>query len=353
MEFFYGTFHTTGGESHPVEIKITLYHLELKTDHHTQFNWNTDHLKSEAFNGKIRIQHADGMYVECSQPGFKEKLIEFHPKTNLNPHVKYQFSSPPFGKIGLAIIGLVVVGFAFYWWGIPAIGNLIGNNLPVSMEKQAGQEMFNQMKGQWKIDEERSKAVQAFFERMEDKSAYDFHIIVVKDDVINAFAMPGGYIVVYDALLKKIDRYEELAGLLAHESSHVQYRHTSRTLCTTLANYLFISAIIGDISGVVAILVQNADQIKSLSYSRDLETEADLKGLELMYRHQLNPQGMLGLMEALKGEGEETGQSMPEFSSTHPLPDSRITYIKDYIKAHPIVAKKDTVMEGLWEKIKL
>ena len=351
MEFFYGTFHTTGGESHPVEIKITMYHLELKTDH-AQFNWNTDHLKTEAFGEKIRIQHADGMFIECSQPGFKEKLIEFHPKTKLNPNATYQFSSPPFGKIGLALLGLVLAGFAFYWWGIPAIGNLIGNNLPVSIEKQAGQQMYNQMKAQWTIDEERSKAVQAFFERMEDKSAYDFHIVVVKDEVVNAFAMPGGYIVVYDALLKKMDSYEELAGLLAHESSHVQNRHTSRTLCTTLANYLFISAMIGEISGVVAVLAQNADQIKSLSYSRDLETEADLKGLELLYRHKINPNGMLGLMDALKEEGEDAGQSMPEFISTHPLPDSRISYLKEYIKAHPFASEKDTVMEKLWEKIK-
>ncbi|MBX7183156.1 MAG: M48 family metallopeptidase [Bacteroidia bacterium] len=351
MQIFYGTLFTQGGESLPVEIGITLYHLELKTDY-SQFIWKTNQLRSNEKADKITIHHEDGMWIECTQPGFKDQLIKYHPKSGLNPNAKPQFGPAPFGKISLVISGILLAGIAFYWWGIPAIGNWIGNHLPVSVEKELGKNMFDQMKGQWAIDKDRSQAIQEFYKQLQEQSEYSYHVVVVKEDVVNAFAMPGGYIVVYDGLLKKMKNHEELAGLLAHESSHVQYHHTSRTLCTTLANYLFFSAIIGDINGVVAILAQNADQIKSLSYSRDLETEADLKGLELLYRKNIDPKGMLGLMQTLKQEELSNGGTIPEFASTHPLPDSRISTLQEYIKQHPIQAKKDSVMEACWNRIK-
>ena len=351
MELYQGVLTKSGGEVLSVKIKLTFYNLELQTDNE-KIIWNTDLLEMHVVDGQTKIVHIDGSVVVCNEIGFSEKVIEFQPKTKLNVTDSYQFGTPPFGRIAAAFIGLLVAGFAFYWWGIPAIGNWLGNNLPVGVEKKIGQQMFDQLKHQWKIDEERTKLIQDFFEKMTIESPYNFRVLVVKDEIVNAFAMPGGYIIVYDGLLKKIKTHEELAGLLAHEGSHVRYRHTSRTLCTTLANYLFISALVGDFSGIVAILAQNADQIKSLSYSRELETEADIKGLELLYFHQINPQGMLNLMITLKEAGGGSGESLPEFASTHPLPDSRIMYMEEYLKKHPFTPAKNSEFENLFAKIK-
>jgi predicted Zn-dependent protease len=101
--------------------------------------------------------------------------------------------------------------------------------------------------------------------------------------------MPGGDIVVFSGILEGMEYPEQLAALLAHEGTHVQKRHSTRMMVRQMARLLFLSLLIGDVSAVAAVLAENADNVRNMSYSRGLETDADRHGMERMHAAEWTP----------------------------------------------------------------
>ena len=130
----------------------------------------------------------------------------------------------------------------------------------------------------FETDEEMTALVNEFAANIEFNTEYPINITVVNENVVNAFAIPGGQIVVFDGLLSKMTCKEELAALLAHEVAHVHHRHSLKSMCKSLAGALFVSLVFGDAEGISSILVENSNALMDLSYSRKLELEADNKG---------------------------------------------------------------------------
>ncbi|WP_446914219.1 M48 family metalloprotease, partial [Klebsiella pneumoniae] len=83
---------------------------------------------------------------------------------------------------------------------------------------------------------------------------------------VNAFAVPGGFIVVHDAILDEMEHHEELAGLLGHEIGHVQLRHSTKAIARSLSYYMLLSLLFGDVSGIAAVIVDNASTLNNLEY---------------------------------------------------------------------------------------
>jgi predicted Zn-dependent protease len=218
---------------------------------------------------------------------------------------------------------------------VPFIGSKIitteseiemGNNLKAMMieeEKLIGAE----------IDSAGTLKLQAFANKLKLSKEYPIRLTLLKSKTVNAYALPGGQVVVYSGMLDKISRPETLVALLAHESTHVNERHTLRSLLRSAANGIILSIIFNDASGVSAAVVSNAETLNGLSYSRSLEEEADSKGMELMIENGVNADGMRELMKLLKEEGD-----VPEnlsFLSTHPLTESRIKAANEFIRNNP------------------
>src|SRR5205823_5662759 len=131
-----------------------------------------------------------------------------------------------------------------------------------------------------------------FYKQLHYDVHYPVQITVVHSDEMNAFAIPGGHIVVYDAILETMKTPEELAALLAHEASHVALRHSLRNIFRSQARKMFLSLLMGNQASIVSVVVNNADELKGLEYSRSLETEADNNGIQLMANSNINVQGM-------------------------------------------------------------
>src|SRR6185436_227356 len=111
---------------------------------------------------------------------------------------------------------------------------------------------------------------------------YPIRLHVVESDDINAFAMPGGKIFINTGILEKMDSYEELVALLGHEITHVTGRHSLKSICSNAAGSIVLSMMFGGMGGMASGLVSQINEFKNLDYSRDLETEADTEGLQLM-----------------------------------------------------------------------
>ena len=122
---------------------------------------------------------------------------------------------------------------------------------------------------------------------------------------INAFAAPGGQVVILRGLLEKTASPEQLAGVLAHELQHVYQRHTTRAILEQTATTFLLSAISGDLSGGLAWGLEGARTLGSLHYSRTHEREADIEGLRMMQAARLDPAAMISL---LRGHAERGGR---------------------------------------------
>jgi Zn-dependent protease with chaperone function len=351
MKLFKGRFSRPGLSETDAELEVNFYNLILRYGEVVE----TRNIEELAFSNSLSqfwLNFPNYGIFSTSDISIKDTLAEYFPKSHFHPSPNSQFISPPILLFFVGFVGLILAVLAFYFWWIPRIGNYAGKHLPAELEKRIGAEMVEKLRPTWKIDSAKTTQINRFFKHLKVSSEFDMKVLVVKGKEINAFAMPGGQIVVYNAMLDKIQNPEELAALLAHESSHVIFRHTARTMCSNLANYIFFTAIFGDFTGLAAILVENADQIKGLAYSRDLELEADMRGLELMYSDKINPNGMLNLMKILQKEANQHSSQNIEFLSTHPLPDSRVKYISDYIRERPFQFEKDSVLDSIFLSLK-
>ena len=144
-------------------------------------------------------------------------------------------------------------------------------------------------------------------------------------------------------LLKIAESPEELAGVLAHEAQHIFLKHSTRGILRNLASGLFMTLILGDANTVMEIAINIAGQLKTLGFSREMETEADIKGVEMMVDAKINPQGMFSIVKKLmkkelKLEGNKKNTSTSKYfyeifsyMSTHPSATSRLNKLEALI----------------------
>jgi beta-barrel assembly-enhancing protease len=248
------------------------------------------------------------------------------------------------------LIALLVLGALFYFVAMPRIASGLANRVSVDYEKQLGESMYRSMRSSFTVDEKRTALINEFFRQLQTTSPYHIRITVVKGDIANAFAIPGGRIVVYDKLLSGITSYPELAALLSHEFVHVQNRHTLRSLFRQLSSKLFLSLFLGNLDVAGAVLIQNTEQLKDLSYSRSLETEADEEGAALLAKRGIDCNGFVRLFQLL--QKEITGTNIPEFINSHPNLDKRIKNVQmqSYCKGQQPI--NDDTLRGLFLQIK-
>jgi len=248
------------------------------------------------------------------------------------------------------LIALLLFAALFYFFALPRIAAGMADKVSVSYEQQLGDQMYQSMKPGFHIDERRTAYINAFFKELNFSSPYQIQITVVKGEVANAFAMPGGHIVIYDKILEGMSSYEELAALLAHEFTHIAKRHSLRSMFRQLSSQLFFTLLLGDMDVAGGILLRNADNLKHLSYSRHLETEADEYGAHLLAQQNVSCNGFIRLFELLK---KETGTVQSnEWFSSHPDLDNRIRNIQQLsICQHSFSNHPD--LDGLFNRIKL
>lgn len=178
-----------------------------------------------------------------------------------------------------------------------------------------------------------------------DNGQTDFKFFVVKDDTVNAFALPGGYIAVHAGLILKTRTESELASVLAHEVAHVTQRHIARRFeagssmgLKSLAILLGAIALAAsgadadDVSGAL-MLGQGLAIQEQINFTRSQEYEADHVGMNILARSGFDPEGMVDFFETMQRMQRIQNRFMPEFLSTHPLSMSRVTDAAQRVQA--------------------
>lgn len=201
--------------------------------------------------------------------------------------------------------------------------------------------------------------ISAYFEDMgfrlashSDRPDKDFTFVVLDQDVVNAFAAPGGVIALYRGLILAADDENEVAGVLAHEIAHVTQLHLYRALenqkAMTIPIALAMLAIAiaggGDGEAIQGALMsgQAAAAQTSINYTRQNEYEADRIGISTLSRAGFDPVGMAEFFEKMGRITRAMGEGPPEFLRTHPVSVSRIAEAENRAANMPPVERSDS-----------
>ncbi|MFM9969657.1 MAG: M48 family metallopeptidase [Burkholderiales bacterium] len=228
---------------------------------------------------------------------------------------------------------LPVLLLAAIFWQHQSIAAWAVSHISVEQESKLGEIIFSQHKNSLKpVEGAPLEMVRDIGARLTRDSRYKFQFFVTDDKSVNAFAMPGGYVVVHTGLMLLAGTPEEVAGVLAHEVQHVEERHILRGIAQSLGLYAALSLLIGDMSGLASL---GGDLLK-LKFSRDHETEADREGLKALVAAKIDPTGMRDFFAKMAAQSKlDLG-----FLSTHPASDERIADIDRLIKALPEEARQ-------------
>ena len=209
-----------------------------------------------------------------------------------------------------------------------------GSSVSVEDEWQLGQQMAAQVAQQMRVGTD--PYVTQVGNRLVSQTQYanlPFHFYVVDDPSVNAFAIPGGHIYVNRGLIAQADRANMLAGVLAHEISHVTQRHVIKQAENQQAIGAIGSILLGQNPNALAVLVANIAAGGAMArFSRADEKEADDVGLELMVKAGYDPHGMLDMFQKLLAMDQGGGSgAVARFFQDHPGTQDRINDIRNRI----------------------
>ena len=142
-------------------------------------------------------------------------------------------------------------------------------------------------------------------------------LVVINTDVVNAFALPGTFVVLTKGFIENALSAEEVAGVIAHEIGHIAYDHSIQGMYRTVAVSVLVSLVTGDVAG--GILITGLGQwVLNSSYSRDAERDADRFALERLYAAGIDSRGLEAFLTRLLAQQEKGEGSLPRLLSTHP-----------------------------------
>ena len=232
--------------------------------------------------------------------------------------------------------GVLLASVLGLWFGSDLLVELAVDRIPVEWEQKLGESAYRDFLTHQDVKND-GPAVEAIHEMIHrltgpiPDNPYTFEVTVVKSDVVNAFALPGGYIVVFTGLMKKAENAEEVAGVLAHELNHVLQRHGLERIAKQLGFVAVVSIVMGNPPGLGGVMKQLGVELMTLKFGRAQETEADLTGLQLLHRAKINPEGMITFFQRLA----EKDEGRVEWLSTHPMSSARADRLKSQLAELP------------------
>jgi Zn-dependent protease with chaperone function len=244
--------------------------------------------------------------------------------------------SLPLVLLALLLTVAVVAGFIRY--GVPAIARHVAFAVDPAGEEKLGRESLAFFDKYYlkpsTLPQARQKELAALLARVRatfnDGRGYRLEVRSGEAVGANAFALPGGTIVITDALVALAKSDDELAAVLAHEAGHVRNRHALRHILQNTGSGLIIAAVTGDITSITSLSATLPTALINAGYSREFENEADDAAVAYLRRAGVSPRiyaDILGRLEAEHGKksgDKDTGTASVDPFASHPATAERI-----------------------------
>jgi Zn-dependent protease with chaperone function len=248
-----------------------------------------------------------------------------------------------------ALLVVCLASGAVWAWGIPLVARGLTALLPTTLDLALGQQTMQQLDQEWlkpsQLSPQRQTALRRQLLQGLARAGHTPGSVQIEfrdaGPLANAFALPGGQVVLTDALLALVDGREDmLLGVVGHEAGHVVHRHGMRQLVQTGLSSAFTALVLGDFSGW---LTAAPALLGQLAYSRELEREADQTSLAVLHAQGLDGQPMVEFFERLQTRREPEppartddtaghegrDNALAGLLSTHPVHTERIRYFRE------------------------
>lgn len=272
------------------------------------------------------------------------------------PHARR--STPPKGRgkllvWAIAAVAAVAVQITVL---IPALADRLAVFIPPAGERALGEVTFDQIRSA--LDETgmaplpicENPAGTAALARMtsaltgQDGSAQDLSVYVLDHEMINAFALPGGFVVLFRGLIDEAENPDEVAAVLAHEIGHVVSRDPTRHALRSAGSIGVLGLLFGDFAGGAAVLFLT-ERLISAQYSQQAETDADKFGYGMLETANVSPAAMGDMFDRLRSEDGDENRLLSHFLS-HPSLADRVEAAR--AAADPARSYAPILSEGAW-----
>ncbi len=334
VDFFEANYHThkldIGNKIH-VEMKGTYLLFRVNGEN---MEWPLSQIKVEKIHGsadKWYIRNSENrfplLYCNAGIPGITTKEEAASRKKS---------ESSVFKILGGLFIAFIAGLIFFFFYVYPVITDKIAEEISLDWEKSALSSIKTEVIKNSGVDKERTRVLRQIMEGMNFPAGGDGKVIrpefyVITESSFNAFAIPGGVVFVHSGALDQIKSLPELLALLGHENGHVIKRHAIRSLVRSVGLYAIVGFFVGDVGALSALVLENAQTIQNLSYSRDFEREADAAAFEFLCMNGANTAGITDLMKRMLSK-EKKGRGSPVFLKSHPPTEERLEEARKIIK---------------------
>lgn len=349
-----------GSTSRPWSVQVTIGWSELRLRFDSRFTLGreiviplADVKRVEALSKERFLLHLgddSGASLEVGDPEFLRKIDRQPGRKRIAGRLDIWAMNIGWGRLAAVILAAAASLAGLYLWALPAVSQFAAGHIPAPVEKKLGNLLSAKILDKEKIDTAGSELLVSFCREIGFTGTFPLEPVLVEKKIANAFAVPGGRVVVYDSILGLMAGYEMLAALLAHEYAHVELHHSIKIMARSIASYAFVSVLFGDFSGLTSVLIDNANMLQNLRYQRGMEREADRKGTDLLASRGIDPAGMARLLEKL--ESQDGVPKALTWASTHPDMEERVAAAKKHGAQLKWTKGKKKSLQALWAKLK-
>jgi len=275
------------------------------------------------------------------------KKIVRRKKSNVNYLIKFLLAATLSSQLSSSLAN----NSAF---NLPDLGSSANNTISNDLSEKIGKAYIRQARAQQEFIED--PILLSYINTLGNKlvktlpnNTQRFHFHIVKDAKLNAFAIPGGHIVVNTGLIKRCKTEQQLAATLAHEIAHITQNHAARGIessrydsAITIASILLAVAT-GNAGGAQAAIMAGQGTIaqRHLGYSRNFESEADNEAIKTLFNAGMNPDALTDFLDIMNQEQRFSKTNLPPFLLTHPLTDDRIVQANLRARSYITATDKD------------
>jgi predicted Zn-dependent protease len=236
--------------------------------------------------------------------------------------------------VAAAALACTVASLALgYAYGLPALAERIAARVPITYERSLGEKTLswldeNKLFLPSQVDRETQSELAAGFTKLatglEQQPYLRLEFRNAPGVGPNAFALPGGIVVITDQMIALSESPEEVYAVLAHEIGHVQRRHAMRHIVQDSVTAAVAATFTSDVSSLTFAVSGIPVLLAQTKYSREFETEADDFAFQLLKKNDISPQYFASLMERLNAKRNPRTEGRMAFLSTHPVTAERI-----------------------------
>ncbi len=291
-----------------------------------RYEWPSVRVSERLQHAPRAIRFADGTFCEVADQAVLDALLE---SAGYRDSWVARFQRRWAFVLGATALLLATL-FALYRWGLPLAADRMARRVPPALEARIGVEatkFFEERFGPSKASAAQADRAGRVFDSIVPADGRDFRLVLRDGGPIgaNAFALPGGTVVVTDQLLDLSPDDAALAGVLAHEIGHVEHRHLMRQLISGTVVGMLTTLLAGDTSSV---LVALPAVLADLSYSRDMEREADAYAVDALKRKNIPLGSFADLLERLQTAHRAGHREWAPYLQTHPDTGDRVAAIR-------------------------